>query len=282
MTQDLRISTMSRNELDIAIDWAAAEGWNPGLHDRDSYYAADPEGFLIGRVGDEPVATISVVRYGEGFGFLGFYIVHPEHRGRGHGLALWRAGMQRLDGRTVGLDGVPAQQPNYRKSGFELAWRNVRYEGEGGGEKVDAARIVPLSMLPFEALAAYERPYFPAPRTDFLRGWIGQPDALSLGCVDNGRLTGYGVIRPCRNGHKIAPLYADSPEVAETLFSALASRVAPGTPVFLDIPETNPEALALVARHGMHPQFETARMYAGPAPTLPVERIYGMTSFEIG
>lgn len=282
MTQDLRISTMSRNELDIAIDWAAAEGWNPGLHDRDSYYAADPEGFLIGRVGGEPVATISVVRYDERFGFLGFYIVPPEHRGRGYGIALWRAGMQRLVGCTVGLDGVPAQQDNYRKSGFELAWRNVRYEGRGGGDKVEDARIVPLVSLTLDELTEFERPFFPAQRTDFLLAWLAQSDALALGCVEEGRLVGYGVIRACRNGYKIAPLHADRPDVAELLFNALVADVAPDAPVFLDIPEPNSQARALVERHAMQPQFETARMYAGPAPTLPLERIYGITSFEIG
>ena len=66
------IRTMTRQEIDIAIDWAAAEGWNPGLHDADCFYAADPHGFLIGLLGDEPIATISAVKYGASFGFLGF------------------------------------------------------------------------------------------------------------------------------------------------------------------------------------------------------------------
>jgi hypothetical protein len=33
---------------------------------------------------------------------------------------------------------------------------------------------------------------------------------------------------------------------------------------------------------GMAPVFETARMYAGPAPDLPLAQIYGITSFELG
>ena len=41
---------MTRAELDIGIGWAADEGWNPGLHDADSFYATDPGGFLIGRL----------------------------------------------------------------------------------------------------------------------------------------------------------------------------------------------------------------------------------------
>ncbi len=37
--------------------------------------------------------------------------------------------MARLGARTVGLDGVVAQQENYKKSGFVLAHRNVRHGG---------------------------------------------------------------------------------------------------------------------------------------------------------
>ncbi len=28
--------------------------------------------------------------------------------------------------------------------------------------------------------------------------------------------------------------------------------------------------------------FETARMYTGPAPALPLRRIFGVTTFELG
>ncbi len=87
------IKTMKPNEVDIAVDWAAKEGWNPGLHDADCYLSADQNGFLIGRLGDEPIATISVIRYGEDFGFLGFYIVKPEFRGQGFGFEIWKAGL---------------------------------------------------------------------------------------------------------------------------------------------------------------------------------------------
>jgi ribosomal protein S18 acetylase RimI-like enzyme len=108
--------------MDIAIDWAAAEGWNPGLYDADCFRAADPDGFLVGLLGDEPVATISVVKYGDSFGFLGFYIVKPAYRGQGYGRQIWDAGLAYLKGRTVGLDGVLAQQGNYQMMvAFETA-----------------------------------------------------------------------------------------------------------------------------------------------------------------
>jgi len=148
MSDRYRIRTMSRREVDTAVEWAAAEGWNPGWGDGACIHAADPGGFLVGLLDDEPVATISVVKYGSAFGFLGLYIVKPAQRGRGYGFRVWNAGLAHLGGRTIGLDGVVAQQANYRRSGFVLAYRNVRYQGSIAVPPAPVdARIVALSSV---------------------------------------------------------------------------------------------------------------------------------------
>jgi GNAT superfamily N-acetyltransferase len=280
-TPHYKIRTMSRDEIDIAVDWAASEGWNPGLHDADCFYAADPEGFLVGELDNDPVAVISAVKYGETFGFIGFYIVKPAYRGLGYGIQIWNAALERLSGRNVGLDGVVAQQGNYKKSGFELAYRNIRYEGVSGGQ-ADNPEIIALSQLPFDAVEAYDRPFFPEERRRFVKAWLNQPESLALGIMQKGRLSGYGVIRACRSGYKIGPLFADSPELAEALFIALKAGVKPGSPVYLDVPEMNREAVALAENHKMQLVFETARMYTGVFPDLPLNRLFGVTSFELG
>ncbi len=125
----LRIRTMRPDEITLAADWAAAEGWNPGLADAACFATVDPHGFLIGELDGRAAATISCVNYDDRFAFLGFYIVRPDLRGRGHGLRIWTAAIAHAGSRTVGLDGVVAQQDNYRKSGFRLAYPNVRYGG---------------------------------------------------------------------------------------------------------------------------------------------------------
>ncbi|MCP4021344.1 MAG: GNAT family N-acetyltransferase, partial [Desulfobacteraceae bacterium] len=126
---DYVIRTMQRNEIDMAIEWAAQEGWNPGLGDANAFYAADPNGFFIGLLKGEPVATLSAVKYGDNFGFIGFYIVKPEFRAKGLGIRIWNTGMDYLNGRNIGLDGVIEQQNNYKQSGFSLAYSNIRFEG---------------------------------------------------------------------------------------------------------------------------------------------------------
>jgi len=279
---DYKIRAMKRHEVDMAVEWAATEGWNPGLEDAECFYRADPEGFLVGLLGDEPVSTISVVRYGADFGFLGFYIVRPEFRGLGLGIRIWNAGLATLEGRTVGLDGVVAQQDSYRKSGFTMAYRNIRYMGSGGGADQQHPGIIPLDRFSFNDVLTYDQPFFPADRKSFLECWINRSGGAVLGIQENGVLAGYGVIRPCRSGYKIGPLFADRPDLAETLFCALKSRIPDSSPFFLDIPEVNPAARSLVQRHNMTITFETARMYRGNTPQLPTGRIFGVTTFELG
>ncbi len=282
VSPNYKIRTMSRDEINIAIDWAASEGWNPGLYDADCFYMADPEGFLVGELNNEPVATISAVKYGSAFGFIGFYIVNPDYRGQGCGIQIWKAGLKRLSGRNVGLDGVVAQQSNYKKSGFEFAYRNIRYEGVSGGEPTKNPEIIKLSELPFAVVEAYDQPFFPDNRTRFLKSWLNQPESMALGIMQKGKLAGYGMIRACRSGYKIGPLFADSPELAESLFVSLKAGVMPGKPIYLDVPEMNRDAVALAEKHKMKLVFETARMYTGDFPDLPLNRLFGVTSFELG
>ena len=281
MSASLQIRNVKLPEMNILTDWAAAEGWNPGLSDVDCFFAADPQGFFVAELAGEPVGCISAVAYGNGFGFIGFYIVRPEYRGRGYGMRLWRVAMDYLGGRNIGLDGVVAQQANYQKSGFQLAYRNIRYVAKRLNKPLATKGTVPLSEVPFEQLAAYDRAMFAFDRTAFLQQWISRPGTCARGILHQGRLAGYGVLRACREGYKIGPLFADGPTEAATLFAAVTEQHRAG-PIFLDVPAVNPDALALVSNQGMEPVFETARMYTGAPPPIPLVKLYGVTSFELG
>jgi len=276
---ELVVRVATADELAIAVRWAAEEGWNPGRNDAQCFYAADPEGFFVGLLAGEPVATISAVVYDETFAFAGFYIVRPDLRLHGFGRSMRRAAMRHLGSRTVGLDGVLAQEGSYKKYGFNSQYHNIRYEGVGSAEGSQA--VVPLSEVSFDELLEYDAPLFAARRAAFLRPWITQPGATAVASLRGGKLAGYGVMRPCARGFKIGPLFADDESIAESLFRAMTGK-APGQPVFLDVPETNRLALELATRHGILPVFQTVRMYSGEAPQLPIDRIYGVTTFELG
>jgi hypothetical protein len=278
---ELRIRAMRCEEISIAVDWAAGEGWNPGLGDAACFNTVDPQGFLIGELDGAPAATISCLNYDSAFAFLGFYMVRRDLRGRGYGLRIWNAAIAHAGMRTIGLDGVVAQQPNYRKSGFRLAYANIRYGGNVAHTSRPLAGVMPIAEVPFVTVEAEDARVFPAPRSAFLRAWISAPGHIGRALVRAGSLAGWGVIRPCRRGHKIGPLIADDRAAAEAMLAALVA-AAGAREIFLDVPSVNGEALALAQAYGLAPVFETARMYTGAIRPLTLERVFGVTTFELG
>ncbi|AMA58725.1 GNAT family N-acetyltransferase [Bradyrhizobium sp. CCGE-LA001] len=278
---DMQIRNFRPEEIALAIDWAAAEGWNPGFADAACFAIPDPQGFFVGEIDGAPVATVSCVNYDDRFAFLGFYIVRESFRGSGHGLHIWNAAIAHAGGRVIGLDGVVAQQDNYKKSGFQLAYANIRYGGVVAAPAKPPAEIVAFDEIPFAIIEADDATVFPAARSAFLRAWINASGHMGRALLRDGRLAAWGVIRPCRTGHKIGPLVADDRAAAEAVTQALLGS-AQGGEIFLDVPAVNREAIALAESLGLKPVFETARMYTGPIPPLRIDRVFGVTSFELG
>jgi hypothetical protein len=281
MTDDTIVRVMTRSEVDLALDWAAGEGWNPGLHDAESFHALDPNGFLIGLVHGKIVGCISAAAYDDQFGFIGLYIVKPEYRAKGHGIQIFRAGMRYLGQRNIGLNAVLAQQKNYEKSGFKAAYRIIRFAGTGGGE-LPAADIVDLDAFSFAEVSAYDRTAFPAPRARFLQRWLEPHMGAALGIRQDGKLAGYGVVRSCRHGCRIGPLFADTPDAANQLYQALRSHVPESASLFIDIPDVNSGGMALAEQHHLTRMFETARMYTGQPPAIAIHKVFGETTLELG
>jgi GNAT superfamily N-acetyltransferase len=269
-----------------------------GLDDAKAFYAADNSGFFIGELEDStgtttPVACISAVAYNDAYGFIGFYICHPEHRGKGYGMAVWKEAMAYLGERTIGLDAVLAQQANYSKSGFRLQHRNVRYSGSIAAADMPASsdpHIVALEQGVIAQLEVYERPIIGVPRTAFLQKWLdGSGGRTGRVYMQDDVVRGDGVIRPAHDGFKIGPLFADTAAVAEALFTALVKHVAASEAasggsvrVHIDCPDVNAEATALAARYGLAPAFECARMYKGTPPSFDLQRVLGVTCLELG
>ena len=276
---EYRIRTMNRQDADTAISWAAAEGWNPGPYDAESFFLADPNGFFIGELDGEPIGCISAVAYDSTFGFIGLYMVKPEFRTHNYGIPLGKRALEYLGNRNIGLDGVFKQRDNYEKFGFTYAYSNIRYEGLIKGKL--SPNVTPASQLPFEIILNYDTACFPVPRPAFLKSWLTLPNGISLAYLDGNELKGYGTIRSCAAGHKIGPLFADQADVAEEIFLSLCSHSGEG-PIYLDVPEVNQTGQELVKKYGMKKVFGTARMYNKEEPQIALKKIIGVTTFELG
>lgn len=272
-------------EVSVLVDWASAEGWNPGTADASAFYSADPEGFIGAFADGQMVAGIAAVRYvlpserSRGFGFIGLYIVRPDQRGRGYGRAVWDAGLAHLEGCTIGLDGVVAQQDNYAGMGFERAYDTIRFSGRARVRPPNDPFVNFRTPKPkdLRGLVAYDRRFFPAMRERFLDAWLREPRLWHVATV-NGRLVGCAALRPCHSGAKIGPLLADTHAIALGLFDSLAAEWR--GEIHIDAPLPNQAFVAGLEARGLTRGFETARMYRGPAPTIALP--YGVTTLELG
>jgi ribosomal protein S18 acetylase RimI-like enzyme len=283
MSEKYIIRSMTREEVNsIAIDWAAAEGWNPGLHDASAFYTADPNGFFVGLLNNEPISCISAVAYGKSFGFIGFYIVKPGYRGKGYGLKIWNAALAYLHSQNIGLDGVIEQQQNYTKSGFKLAYSNIRFEGLAKRSVSTFSDILAFPEVGFDDIERYDAALFPANRQPFLKAWITQPESLALAALHDKQIVGFSVVRKCRVGYKIGPLFADNKEIANKLYLTSCNFVETGSRVYLDVPEINTTAIELAESYGMQRVFGTARMYTKSFPGCNINKIFGVSTFELG
>ncbi|MDG1875696.1 MAG: GNAT family N-acetyltransferase [Mariniblastus sp.] len=291
MNSDLRdgeiIRPMTSKEVQKLVEWAGEEGWNPGINDAESFWNLDPDGFLAIANQDELIGGGAIIKHGNEFGFMGLFIVSQPHRGKGRGMKLWFTRRDRLLSRlnnegTIGLDGVDQMVPFYEKGGFTPFTRHRRFQlKQPALELIQSEQVVEIGSVSKSALADYDRQCFPVRREQFLQDWTTQANVESFGFVSDGRLLGFGVMRPCLIGWKIGPLFADSIEIADALFQSfqLASK---GMPIFLDVPDNNSAATDLCMKYKMLEVFGCVRMYYGPAPVLDHQRIFGITTLEIG
>lgn len=276
------IRKMLPDELNISIEWASKEGWNPGINDARCFYFADPQGFFIGLLDGEPIATGSAVIYNDHYAFCGLYIVKAGFRAQGYGIQLTDERLKYVGNRLTGLDGVLDKVSKYERLGYRSAHQNIRYGLSNLPDTIQInSCVVELKTIPFSSLEKFDRRYFPAPRATFLQHWINQPAGYALGYLEGERLLGYGVIRKCQKGYKIGPLFAENNLIAHVLFQSLCGKVN-GGPVYVDIPESNLQAQDLVKEYGMKKQFEVMRMYRNGLPNIDLQGIYGITTFELG
>ena len=283
--ENVNFKKLHRKDVKILVDWAEAEGWNPGKDDFNVFWKTDPDGFYGCYFNDTLIAGGAIISYHATYGFMGLFIVHPKYRGIGIGKKLWHFRknflLQRLKkGSAIGMDGVVEMQPFYEKGGFTIAFRDERYECVGQNALISNCISV-TEFNDFEKLLNYDIECFGFKRLNFLKNWLTIPNSKSFKYMENNSLKGYAVIRKVKLGYKIGPLFADNPDIAEALFKACLDS-AVGKLIYIDIPVINKEAMNLVRKYNARYVFECARMYYGEKPKTAIDKVYGITTFELG
>ncbi|KAG0358042.1 hypothetical protein BG005_002792 [Podila minutissima] len=311
----------------IFFNWSNSEHWNPTAQGDDLgevYFPLDSGAFFAGMTispttGETKIVSIlSGVRHGAEQAWVGFYIVDPAQRGHGYGLKTFQHVLNKHLGNdsartSIGLDGVMAQVGNYRKSGFtNVAWQNERRHGDlvqlvEVQEAVLADKIRSggvsglrdLATVDGAQLAAMEVQYSGLKRPEFVRRWVQfhsgvQETKHRFGTAvlaEDGKVLGFGCIRPAQTSYRIGPIYASSPEVAKQILVKMAIDVVEtdkrhplGVPleIDIDVPNTNKHAVELFDGLGWKDTFPSLRMWKGPVPEHDVNGVFGIATLEVG
>ena len=277
----LTIRTMLPEELNIAVEWARIEGWNPGINDAAIFYKADPTGFFVAELAGEVVAVGSAVKYDPEFAFCGLYIVAPAYRGKGYGLALTKHRLNYCQDANIGIDGVLENVDIYKRIGYKPYYHNKRFQKRATHSESNLDQVKTITQEHLAAIASYDRQCFPAERDAFLTAWLTQAHGKAVCIIENGQICGYALRRKCVEGYKVGPLFADSKANAQSLFTALQQDII-GETIILDVPENNPHAIELAHDENMEVVFETMRMYQKGLPEIASNKIFGITTFELG
>lgn len=258
-----------RKDIDIAVKWTAEENWNPGINDADIYYQADPSGFFMGVYKNEPIGFIFSITYSDNFTVAGVFIVKKEYRNKGLGVELGFKFLSFINNKTVSITSVANKVKLYSSIGFKPEFNVIRYCYQNLN-KINLPEL-PLeykfvlinnNFNLFDKILNYDILCFPSDRSKILRLWIYQSNSFSIAVLDSSdKLKGYGVLRKSYTGYRFEPLYADSYIIAEQIFFKAVNMININEPVFIDIPENNPDALIFAEKYNFIKVFPLVRMF---------------------
>lgn len=287
MTQAPQIRTLLPEDLPVAEKLRELAGWNQTREDWQRFLDMEPEGCFLAEWEGRPVGTATTLRYGRELAWIGMVLVHPEERRRGVGSALLRhaiAWLRSREVRCIKLDATPAGKLVYDALGFRDEWDLHRWEHRGlfPGQLVDQG----LGRRAFQAgdvvrVAALDTRGFGVSREPLLFALAQQSRGVLIEDAQ-GRVLGYGFVRPGTRASYLGPVVAETGEAGSLLVESLLALV-PGAPVFWDVPEGNAVAVAQASRLGFARQRLLTRMFLGEnghpgEPSL----IYGLAAPEVG
>jgi ribosomal protein S18 acetylase RimI-like enzyme len=255
-------------EADIVpfLALAKKEGWICGPWEFEFLLQTFPQGCFVHREQGRPLGYVTSVRYGKS-GWIGNLLVHPEVRKRGVGRGLMELTVSELlkDGvETVWLTASAEGAGLYRKLGFVQIDCINRWTGEGGAS--DPLKTVPLEM---ESVREVDR-----------AGWGERRDALLKATCGRGRLYsssgGFICCQQWGGGMQIGPWCC----LIGAQAGPLLDKALPGAgkKVFLDVPEGNRAAGALLTKRGFVITGRNTLMYLGAEPKYRPASVFALAS----
>lgn len=285
----LHIRQLTPADLPFADTLRAAAGWNQTFADWQRLLRYAPEGCFVAELDGTPAGTVTTTAYGSKVGWIGMVLVHPERRRRGVATALLAHAIDYLQGcvECIKLDATPAGEKVYAKLGFQAELTLSRWHGSdlpisGLKSQAKSSRLAMIEQADWSQIDRFDTPIFGTSR----RPWLEQLASDSLETLiakdSSGGTCAYGMVRAGMLAHYVGPVVSSSDEVATAMLARLLTTAGPG-PVFWDILDDCPAAVALARELGLTPQRHLLRMFLGPPPVAgQPDRQWAIAGFATG
>ncbi|TLY46480.1 MAG: GNAT family N-acetyltransferase [Gammaproteobacteria bacterium] len=285
---------MEEKDLEMVMNWCKEEKWNVGMYDAAAYYALDSKGHFLFLLDKKPIGAISMVKYSHNLFAIGAFIVKKEYRNKGFGSQIWHYAIEILkknNNATSCLYSVPAQISRYAASGFQSdfhiqRWKKSFIKQPTSKMEESTTNLKQLNSIPIESIIEYDQSIFSVSRKKLLAKFIQNENIVGFASTDDsGQITGFGLIRPCINGYRIGPLYADHIGNAQKLFQTLLNNV--NSTVFIDAPSHNPHIEQFASYFNLErvSKEDTAAMFRREVPDslrTNNHKNYAICSLEVG
>jgi len=261
----MSIRPMRPADIDAGLRLCRATGWNQVARDWAQFLALEPQGARVAEWDGRVVGTVTTLRYGDRFGWIGMVLVDPAVRGRGLGtLLLDQAMLLLLDMPLMRLDATPAGHAIYLKRDFREEFRIRRLQATAPRGLVGPAgsrvRIMSASDLP--DVIALDEQVFGARRAAMLHWmWGGAPDYAWI-VRHAGTVAGYALGRHGHAFEHLGPIVASDEEAARLLAAAVLSD-HPGRNFVIDAPLHTAGWLCALEDMGFREQRPFIRMSKG-------------------
>jgi GNAT superfamily N-acetyltransferase len=234
----MTLRKMEWNDIPSGLSLCRSAGWNQLSRDWEIFLVLDPQGNRV-CVNDEGnvVGTVTTIRYGNHFAWIGMVLVDPNHQRKGIGLGLLEESIQILKNENcIKLDATPAGRQVYVKLGFEDEYELSRMSASAiNTQHLTSSPIATaLTSDNFEQVKLFDLKVFGADRMMLLSQMLdGAPD-LAFQLTEEDHLKGYCFGRAGYRYTHIGPVVATSVEVAKDLVSAALKHLG-NKPVILDV-----------------------------------------------
>lgn len=263
ISKTMTFQPLTSDLVGSAFRLSTQAGWNQTSQDWERLSRLNSVHSGVWVEGGEVRASYSLIAYGNQVVWIGMILVDQGYRGAGLGKTTFCQALEHaktLGFKQLGLDATHLGEPIYAKVGFETICPIVRWQGMLSSSDFSGDdREIHLGLTP--AVLDWDSRQVGIDRSTLLRDFEAG-SATILRCENDGRPSGFAVIRPGRTAQHLGPVVAESETDLTKLLSA-ASPLVLGQNVICDV--LSPEIEGTLFKCGLRPSRHLKRMILPPS-----------------